>query len=200
MPDGTTQSGPQGLCHEEWLAELTLTSGPVVRFRHVRPDDEPFIAEAIRTASRETLLHRFFSPIRSVAPGLLRRMLSIDRAKETCIVGVVTERGSVRIICGARYVKLRADAAEIALTVHDAFQRRGLGAFLIRLLARLAQAEGIRWFEAEVLASNHRMLRLFKKVAPCSSGHWTGDVYHIVIDLETVAHDDGGPSMPATGR
>lgn len=186
--------------HGEWLAELPLTGGPVVRFRHVRPDDEPFIAEAIRTASRETLLHRFFSPIRSVSPDVLRRMLAIDRATETCIVGAVTTNETVRIICGARYVKLRADAAEIALTVHDDFQRRGLGSFLVRLLARLARAEGIRCFEAEVLASNHKMLKLFKNVAPRSSGHWTGDVYHIVIDLQTLAHDEGGPSTPASDR
>ncbi len=200
MPDGTTESGPQRASHEEWLAELPLTSGPVVRFRHVRPDDEPFIAEAIRTASRETLLHRFFSPMRSVSPGLLRQMLAIDRAKEMCIVGVVAESVTVRIICGARYVKLRPGAAEIALTVHDDFQRRGLGEFLVRLLARLARAEGIQWFEAEVMASNHKMLKLLKKVAPRLSGHWTGDVDHIVIELQTVAHDEDGSGKPASDR
>src|ERR1043166_1138509 len=176
--------------HEEWVAELPLAGGPVVRFRHVRPEDEPFIVEAIRTASRETLLHRFFSPMRSVSPDLLRQMLSIERAKEACLVGVVSERGAVQIICGARYVKLRPGAAEIALIVHDDFQRRGLGAFLLKLLARLAQGGGIRWFEAEVLASNHNMLQLFKKLAPRASGHWTGDVYHIVMDVQTVVHGE----------
>jgi len=184
----------------EWLAELPLADGTVVRFRHVRPDDEPFIAEGIRTASRETLLHRFFSPIRSVPPKLLRQMLSIDRAKETCVVGVVTEPETVRIVCGARYVKLKRDTAEIALTVHDNYQRRGLGAFMMKLLARLARSEGIRWFEAEVMASNHKMLKLFKKVAPDRPArNWTGDLYHIVIDLQTLASGDVAPSTPASG-
>jgi len=188
MRDTTATAETPRAGHDEWLAELPLTNGQVVRFRHVRPDDEPFIAESIRTASRETLLHRFFSPMRSVSPGLLRQMLSIDRAKETCIVGVVAGNGTVRIICGARYVKLRPGAAEIALTVHDDFQRRGLGEFLVKLLARLAQADGIRWLEAEVMASNHKMLELFKKVAPRSSVHWAGDVHHLVIDQQTLAH------------
>ena len=198
--DATDSAETSGAGHEEWVAEWPLTGGPVVRFRHVRPADEPFIAEAIRTASRETLLHRFFSPMRSVSPGLLRQMLSIDRAKETCIVGTVSERGTMRIICGARYVKLRPGAAEIALTVHDDFQRRGLGAFLLKLLARLAQTEGIRWFEAEVLASNHKMLQLFQKVVPRSSGHWTGDLYHIVIDVQTVAQGEASPDAPMSDR
>ena len=188
MRDAATIAETPRAGHEEWLAELQLTRGPVVRFRHVRPDDEPLVAEAIRTASRETLLHRFFSPMRSVSPGLLRQMLSIDRANEMCIVGVVEQNGTVRIICGARYVKLRPGAAEIALTVHDDFQRHGLGEFLVKLLARLAHSDGIRWFEAEVLASNHKMLKLFKKVSPRSAGQWTGDVHHVVIDLQTLAH------------
>ena len=113
-------------------------------------------------------------------------------------MGVVTGSGTARIICGARFVKLRPGAAEIALTVHDDFQRRGLGTFLVKLLARLAQAEGIRWFEAEVLASNHKMLKLFKNVAPHSSGHWTGEVNHVVIDLRTLPHGDHDPSPTAS--
>jgi GNAT superfamily N-acetyltransferase len=173
----------------EWLAEVPLTGGPLVRFRHVRPDDQPLITEAIRTASRETLLHRFFSPIRSVSPEMLRQMLSIDRTKETCIVGVAEENGAVRIVCGARYVKLpKAEAAEFAITVHDDFQRRGLGKFLLRLLADLARAEGIRQFEADVMNSNQKMLSLFRKATNNRAG-WqrTDDIHHVILDLESLA-------------
>src|SRR5436309_3326301 len=91
---------------QEWLAEFALSDNRVVRFRHVQPQDEPLIADAIRTASRETLLHRFFSPIRKVSPDLLRKMLAIDRVKELCVVGVAEENRGARMICGARYVRL----------------------------------------------------------------------------------------------
>jgi len=180
---------PQDGDEPEWLAELPLTGGPPVRFRHVRPEDQPLITEAIRTASRETLLHRFFSPIRSVSPDMLRQMLSIDRTNETCIVGVTEDHSVGRIICGARYVKLsQAGAAEIALTVHDEFQHRGLGTFLLKLLADLARTDGIRQFEADVMASNQKMLNLFRKAAlgPTTS-HRMGDVYHVIIDLSLSA-------------
>lgn len=173
----------------EWLAELPLTGGPVVRFRHVRPDDEPLITDAIRTASPETLLHRFFSPIRSVSPSMLRQMLDIDRAKETCIIGVVEENGAARIICGARYVRLpKAGAAEFAITVHDDYQRRGLGKFLLRLLAGLARAEGLRQFEADVMNSNQRMLDLFRKATNDRTG-WqrADDIHHVVLELAALS-------------
>jgi acetyltransferase len=168
---------------QEWLDELRLPRGNLVRFRHVRPDDQPLIAEAIRTSSPETLLHRFFSPIRGVPPETLRQMLTIDRAKEACIAGV--EQASGRIICGARYVRLASpDTAEIALTVHDEFQRQGLGTFLLQLLAKLARAEGIRFFEADVMTSNMGMMKLLDRVGPArSKWHRGGDVYHVVFEV-----------------
>jgi acetyltransferase len=167
-----------------WLAEYQLADGRKLLFRHVSPDDEPLIAAAISTASRQTLLHRFFSPIRRVSPEMLRRMLAIDHAREVCVVGLV-EGDEPRLVCGARYVRLeRPGSAEIALTVHDEFQRRGLGEFLLRLLMRMGREDGIRIFEAYVMNSNAAMLRLFEKVAPGHSRrHYEGDVSRIVIEL-----------------
>lgn len=188
---------PPRAADPEWLAGMPLVGGSSVRFRHVRPDDEPLVTEAIRTASRETLLHRFFSPIRSVSSQQLRGMLAIDRAKETCIVGLVATPDTTRLICGARYIRLpRAHAAEIALTVHDDFQRRGLGEFLLRLLARLAVADGIRWFEADVMNSNRKMLNLFKKLAPdLTRTRRMGDVMHLVFEVSAVSQaDEAGPN------
>lgn len=176
----------------EWLADWPLAEGSLVRFRHVRPDDQPLVTEAIRTASRETLLHRFFSPIRSVSADQLRKLLAIDRTNQTCIVGVVQTKDIIRLICGARYVRLpRPGTAEIALTVHDDFQRCGLGSFLLQLLARLAVADGIRWFEADVMNSNRKMLNLFTKLAPNHTRtRRMGDVTH--VEFEVFPSDDVG--------
>jgi GNAT superfamily N-acetyltransferase len=187
----TTPESP-GADAPEWLAEFSIAGGPPVRFRHVRPDDEPLVSEAIRTASRETLLHRFFSPIRSVSPDQLRSMLDIDRAKQTCVVGLVATPGGTRLICGARYVRLpQPQTAEFAVTVHDDFQHRGLGAFLLQLLVRLAIAEGIRWFEADVMNSNRKMLNLFTKLAPDHiRTRRMGDVTHLVFETSAVAQAD----------
>lgn len=184
LPSEAPQSNPP-----EWLAEFALPDGTSARFRRVQADDEPLIAAAINSASRETLLHRFFSPIRAVAPDQLRRMLDFDATRETCIVGVMEAKASRRIICGARYVKLsRPRAAEIAITVHDDFQHCGLGTLSLRLLARLALAEQLEWFEAEVLSTNQKMLSLVRKLARGQAkGYWTGDVYHVEIPVQVLA-------------
>ena len=188
MRNAMAESKTQPVGDQNWLAELALSGGPVVRFRHAQPDDQPLITEAIRTSSRETLLHRFFSPIRSVSPDLLRQMLAIDRTKEMCILGVVEEPDATRIVCGARYVRLPTPGtAEVAFTVHDDFQHRGLGTFLLKLLARMAPSEGIRWFEADVMASNRKMLNLFRKLVPDrTSSRRMGDVHHLVFEVSMV--------------
>lgn len=172
---------------ESWLAEYQLADGRKLLFRHVCPDDEPLIAESIATASRETLLHRFFSPIRRVSPEMLRRMLAIDRSREVCIVGLV-EGDDPKLVCGARYVRLeRPGTAEVAITVHDQFQRRGLGEFLLRLIIKMGRTDGLRTFEAYVMNSNVAMLKLFARVAPGHSRrHYEGDVSRIVVDLESI--------------
>lgn len=173
----------------DWCAEWALDGGQRVRFRHVRPEDGPLVAEAIRTASRETLLHRFFSPIRSVSPDQLHKMLAIDQSKQTCIVGLIETPDRTRLICGARYVRLaQPQTAEVAVTVHDDFQRRGLGAFLLHLLAQLAVVDGIHWFEAYVMNSNRKMLNLFTKLAPHHlRARHPGDITHLTLETSTLA-------------
>lgn len=171
-----------------WIAELQLTDERLVKFRHVRIDDHELIAESIRTASPETLLHRFFSPIRNVSPAFLQRMLIIDSQKEVCIVGVLEAVEQRRIICGARYVCLESNAeiAEIAITIHDEFQRLGLGSFLMSLLIQLARQKGIRQFEAYVMASNTGMLKLMRKTVPaCTSEHQGEGIYRYLLPISS---------------
>lgn len=170
---------------KQWLTSYQIPGGPVVRFRDVRPDDDKLIAKAVDTASRTTLLHRFFSPVSSVPVGQLRQMLTLDPARERCVVGVITgDDKTQHIICGARLVKIRnSETGEIALTVHDDFQRRGLGKFMMKLLLQMAAQEKISTIEAYVMATNIAMLQLLKSVAPNHRREYQGDVCRAIIHV-----------------
>jgi RimJ/RimL family protein N-acetyltransferase len=167
-----------------WLENLVLADGTVVRFRHVRPEDAPLVAEAIRTSSARTLTHRFFSPIRELPAGELKRALTVNPESEVCLVGVIDDQVRDRIVCGIRYVRLTSpEAAEIALTVHDDFQNRGIGTFMVKLLARLAYEKGIRRFEADVLAENGAMLHVFRKITPHLVSSTVAGVCHLSFQI-----------------
>lgn len=60
----------------------------------------------------------------------------------------------------ARYVRSRGDptVAEAAVTVADAYQRRGLGTLLIGLLAEAAAGNGVKTFIGHVLWENDALL------------------------------------------
>lgn len=169
----------------DWIATCVLDDGVEVRFRHVRPEDAELIAEAIRTASEETILHRFFRLIQGVPLPQLREMLTIDRSQEACIAGEMQQAGARRIVCGARYIRTaNSERAEIAVTVHDDVQHQGLGTFLLRTLTDLARREGVRESEAWILPSNVAMLGLMKKLFPGHRRQLEGDVYRITASLD----------------
>lgn len=129
-------------------------------------------------------MHRFFTPLREIPPAELRRMLAIDPAREACLVGEWAGPVGRRIVCGARYVRLADPAvAEIAMTVHDDFQGRGMGTFLLRRLIGAGRADGIRTFVGDVLATNGAMLQVLAKVAPGRHTTLAEGVCHVAFDL-----------------
>jgi RimJ/RimL family protein N-acetyltransferase len=81
----------------------------------------------------------------------------------------------------------RPSHAEVAFTVADAFQGRGLGSFLFQRLAALACARQISVFEAEVLKNNERMLRLFARTGLTSSTRDGGSTLTILLALDPAA-------------
>ena len=73
--------------------------------------------------------------------------------------------GSGQLVGVARFIRIpgEPDLAEVAVTVIDSWQRRGLGTALLRELAQRATEEGIRHFTAEMLAENKPMLTLARR-------------------------------------
>ena len=68
-----------------------------------------------------------------------------------------------RIVALGNWVRLRDPRlAEVAFTVDDAFQRRGIGTRLLEQLALRAAESGIEQFVAEVLRENDVMLAVFR--------------------------------------
>ena len=66
----------------------------------------------------------------------------------------------------ARYVRMRDDptAAEAAIVVVDAYQRRGAGTILLQLLGASALANGITHFVGEALAENQPIRELLENL------------------------------------
>jgi len=100
-------------------------------------------------------------------------------------------------------LSLDSHTAEVAVTVLDAYQGRGLGTLLLGLLSQSAAAEDIRTFRAYVLEDNEPMLRIFRDLG-AHVGCLDEGVYQLDIpvpeDPETLPDTPTGRVFKAVAR
>lgn len=139
---------------------VVLRDGSTVRVRPVQSSDEQKLVVLLQSLSEQDRWFRFFAPTKdSVLAAEAHRELTLGRA-----FGLVACSGPDEQIVGhAFYAMLDDERAEVAFTIANDFQGRGLGTILLGQLADVAASNGIHIFEAEVTASNHAMLRVFRE-------------------------------------
>ncbi|HET7340760.1 MAG TPA: GNAT family N-acetyltransferase [Methylomirabilota bacterium] len=144
---------------------VALRDGTTVRMRPIRPDDERRLVALYDELSRDTRYHRFFSVMRRLPPDWARFLANVDYRGRFALV-VESPANPDTLIAVARYEPAgEPGVAEVAFTVQDAWQDRGLGTVLFRELLAAAAANGIHRFRAWVLADNRRMLDLIARRA-----------------------------------
>ncbi len=138
-----------------------MLDGIPVVVRPERPDDKALLLDGFRRLSDESRIRRFMAPIKELSEEQLRYLTEIDYVDHFAWAAVLADRPDVGIGVG-RYIRLEAepDVAEIAITVVDEYQGRGLGTLLLGMLAGTAQMAGIRRFRAFVLEDNAVMRTL----------------------------------------
>lgn len=155
---------------------VVLRDGSVVLIRKVQSGDEPLLADGFARLSCESRQLRFLSGKSSLTAAELRYFTEIDHHNHAALGALNPADG--RGLGIARYIRNAEDpeVAEVAVTVVDSWQRRGLGTELLSRLADRARQEGIRRFTALVAAENTAVVRLLQdsgigiRVTQCESG------------------------------
>jgi RimJ/RimL family protein N-acetyltransferase len=138
---------------------VILRDGRRIRLRPLLVTDEPAYRRFVETVSPRSQYYRFFTPRRRLSEQEIDHFLRVDHADREALVA--THDGE--IVAVARYDRVAEDptAAEVAFIVRDDFQGQGIAPRLLRLLAGLAPAHGIRHLVATVLPDNTPMLKVF---------------------------------------
>lgn len=146
--------------HSRREFHAVLRDGSTLRVRPVHSDDEAALLQFLSGLSDESRTLRYFR----TGDSFLKEAAQLEsRADFTKRVGLVATTGSPEQIVGhAEFVVLDGNRAEVAFTVADAYQGRGLGTILLAQLAEAVAAAGIKVFEAYVLPANHRMVGMFR--------------------------------------
>ena len=147
---------------KELRATMLLNDGTQVAFRAIHPTDEPRMRDLFYTLSQQTVYYRFMTQMKNIPRSQVQDFVYIDHRNAVSIVGTLPEAHGEEIIAiGAYYLDQRTNRAEVAFTVGDKWQHRGIGMFLMNHLVTIAKRNGISGFTAEVLAENKAMQKVF---------------------------------------
>ena len=111
----------------------------------------------------------------------LQLLARVDETHHVLVGYVDGDREPVGI---ARLVRT-GRSAEVAFEVADAYQGRGIGTTLTRVLAADARAAGITELQATVCGDNPPAVSLLSRVAQSLQVRWRGGEQELVARLET---------------
>lgn len=134
--------------------DVTLRDGSQVRIARITPRDAPLIADGFERLSAESRRLRFLTAKPTLSSTELKYLTEVDGHRHEALGAIDPATGHG--IAVARFVRDLDDPtrAEVAVTVADEWQRRGLGTLLLDRLADRAREEGIERFTALVAGDN----------------------------------------------
>ena len=152
--------------------QVTGSAGRAAAIRPVTPADEAVLSDFFAALSVESRYLRFFAPV-TPSCGLLDLMVGKPAHVDAIVAvadGVIVGHAMAadRVAPGQTGNSVRAGgpgATDIGVVVADAWQRRGVGAALMRALIARAQARGVTALAMDVLPGNRRVLAMI-------AGHW----------------------------
>jgi acetate---CoA ligase (ADP-forming) len=144
--------------------DVILRDGSTLRLRPPVAADRDAVVAFFEALSPQSLYQRFHGRP-ALTAALAERFLDPEWRELGSLIGSIGEGGAERIVALGSYARLRDPAAaEVAFSVADAYQGRGIGTRLLERLAALAAGAGIERFVAEVRPENRQMLGVFSAV------------------------------------
>ena len=160
-----------------------LRDGSEVLIRPVRGSDAPLLADGFARLSARSRQLRFLTAKHTLSEAELRFLTEVDHQDHEALGALSPADG--RGVGIARYIRDPGDprAAEIAVTIADDWQGRGLGTELLAQLSGRARQAGICRFTATVAYGNMAMTRLLQHMGAELAGHGPGTVeYEVALE------------------
>ena len=153
---------------------VKLRDGSKVLIRQVQPADAPLLADGFARLSGKSRQMRFLSRKDRLSAAELRYFTDLDHRDHEALGAL--DQADGRGVGVARYVRDAKDprAAEVAVTIVDDWQGRGLGTELLTRLSDRARSEGICRFTALVAEDNRAMAGLLRTMSASLTGRSHG--------------------------
>lgn len=152
------------------------------KIRAVRPEDRESIAGAFRALHPRSVYQRFFFLKEALSDRELRWVTEPDGNRKVVLVATTGDGADETVVALGQYIRGTA-SAEVAFIVAEDYQGRGIASRMLRQLTAIAREHGVTQFEADVLADNTAMLKIFRRSKlPISESEADG-VIHLTLSL-----------------
>lgn len=153
--------------------QIETLDGARLSVRPIGPADAEALNDAFKKLSAESRYRRFLHPVTRLGRRDLDYLTRVDHHNHEALIAL--DQGE-EIVAVARFIREaeRPERAEVALTVADAWQRRGVGTQMLRFLATRAIELGVEIFTAICLEDNEEMLALFRELGATTTHHTSG--------------------------
>ena len=181
---------------EDDLVPVRLRDGTEAVVVPLVPANREALQQEYAQLSADTRFDRFLSAVPELTDTMLDHLVDdVDGVDHVALVLLVTTEDGTELPLGlARIIRYPHDptAADVAVTVVDAWHGRGLGGKLLRRLTARAKENRIRVFSAALFAENEAMLALFEQLGTVSVTRRDGPVLEIgvelPVELDTLEH------------
>jgi GNAT superfamily N-acetyltransferase len=182
---------PSGLDRVMQTHGFRLPGGEAIVVRAIGPHDADRLQAYMRSLSGPMRRNRFLGAVSELTPRELKRLTHMGGPGELALIAFASAGGETVMI--AETVQVIAPQnlrCEIALSVTDAWQRKGVGTLLLWQMECWARLVGARSLVGEVLRTNDAMKGLARKAGFAIRGPFKdARLIEIVKDL----------SMPQSG-
>ena len=169
---------------ERYRQAVILRDGSTLCLRPIEPGDFERVQSLFYRMSPHSIYLRYHHVVTHMSQEEAKRYSTVDYHDTFALVGIVGSGEEERIVAVGRYAQLpREHAAEVAFEVEDAYQGKGIGTHLLEQLAAIARENGFRTFEAEVLAENEDMMRVFSDSGFQVVRELEGGINQVVLPL-----------------
>lgn len=128
-----------------------LADGSEVLLSPIVPEDRVLLEEGMGLLSVESRYTRFGLGLGHLTDGELEYLTNVDQWNHVAIAAAIDQEPAAV----GRYIRIReSNCAELAVTVIDRYQRRGLGRLLLGALASIARADALDEFCFVVMPTN----------------------------------------------
>lgn len=170
----------------------TLRDGTMALLRDVEPGDADALVAGFARLSPQSRVFRFLRAIERLEARDIETFTHPDHTNHEAI-GAMVEDGDALVPAGIGHffrAPTARDRAELALTVIDPYQQKGLGSLILGRLLRRAADVGIRKFDAVVHVRNEGMARMLRQLGATGFLDGTTRYYDLPVHPDPATYPD----------